>query len=318
MAIANQTRPAGVAIMNMNARRSRGRIHSSPLRGALPFALAAMLVVPAAHAQPGPARPAVARARRFLGMGRVEERFFESRAYGRLRRLWVYTPPAYSTPDATNHDLLVVFDGDEYLSAIPLPHILDSLLAAKRIPPMVAVFVADSSGAARLDDLANHERFVTFICDELAPWVRGRWKVTHDPRRTFVTGSSAGGLAAAFLALRRPDVFGNVLSQSGAFWRGAEGSNGAPFEWLTSSYASSPKRDVRFFLDVGSTETRGALNGTAPSILEANRHLRDVLRTKGCEVSYTEVPGGFHAPESWSGRLPVGLVTLAGSPAAKP
>jgi pimeloyl-ACP methyl ester carboxylesterase len=43
-----------------------------------------------------------------------------------------------------------------------------------------------------------------------------------DPRRVIVTGSSAGGLAAAYVALMRPDLFGNVLSRSGAFWRGAE------------------------------------------------------------------------------------------------
>jgi len=245
------------------------------------------------------------------GNGRVAEYSFASAAYGRARRLWVYTPPGYSTPKATDHDLLVVFDGDQYLTEIPLPRMLDSLLAAKRIAPTVALFVDDSSGRARLDDLANHQRFVTFIGDELMPWIRRNWKVTHDPHRSTVTGSSAGGLASAFLALRRSDLFGNVLSQSGAFWRGAEGSNGPPFEWLTSQYASSPKRDVRFFLDVGSTENRGAIGGTAPSILDANRRLRDALRAKGYEVNYTEVPGGEHRPESWRQRLPLGLVMLA-------
>jgi enterochelin esterase family protein len=257
------------------------------------------------------------RARSFLGLGRVAEYSLTSKAYGRSRRLWVYTSPAYATRGAAEHDLLVAFDGGEYLSEIPLPRMLDSLLAAKRLAPMVAVFVEDSSGTARLDDLTNHERFVTFIGDELIPWVRRNWKVTHDPHRTIVTGSSAGGLASAFLALRRPDLFGKVLSQSGAFWRGAEGSNGAPFEWLTSQYASSPKKDVRFFLDVGSTENHGAMNGAAPSILIANRHLRDTLRAKGYEVSYTEVSGGEHSPESWRQRLPVGLVTLAAAAASK-
>jgi enterochelin esterase-like enzyme len=243
--------------------------------------------------------------------GRVAEYSISSSTYGRSRRLWVYTPPGYSAEDTTRNDLVVAFDGDEYRADIPLPSILDSLLAAKAIAPTVAVLVDNASGAARLDDLANHEQFVTFVCDEVIPWVRDRWHVTQDPHRTIITGSSAGGLAAAFLGLRRPGLFGNVLSQSGAFWRGAEGSNEAPFEWLTSQYASGPKRDVRFFLDVGSAETRGALNGTAPSILEANRHLRDVLREKGHEVTYTEVPGGEHRPESWRQRLPAGLVLLS-------
>jgi len=122
------------------------------------------------------------------------------------------------------------------------------------------------------------------------PWLRGKWRVTHDPARTIITGSSAGGLASAYLALKRPDLFGNVLSQSGAFWRGNEGSNDAPYEWLTGQYDSLAQQPVRFFLDVGSRESMGAMGGAAPSILEANRRLRDVLRAKGYPIEYFEVP----------------------------
>jgi len=249
------------------------------------------------------------RARRFLGMGKVSEYRFQSRAYERPRLVWVYTPVSYSRSGAP-HNLLVAFDGGLYLSAIPLPSMLDSLQAAKRIAPTVALLVEDSSGTARLDDLANHERFADLIGKELVPWVQRGWNVTRDPKRSVITGSSAGGLASAFLALRRPDLFGNVLSQSGAFWRGAEGSNGAPFEWLTSQYAAGPKCEVRFVLEVGSTESRGAINGTAPSILEANRRLRDTLVKRGYEVTYVEVPGGRHGPEWWGPRLPIGLAQL--------
>ena len=63
---------------------------------------------------------------------------------------------------------------------------------------------------------------------------------------------------------RRPDLFGNVLSQSGAFWRGSEGSNDAPYEWLTSQYAAAARKPIRFLLNVGSTETRGAM-GASPA-----------------------------------------------------
>jgi enterochelin esterase-like enzyme len=55
------------------------------------------------------------------------------------------------------------------------------------------------------------------------------------------------------------------------------------------------------------------MGGTAPSILEANRRLRDALRAKGYDVEYHEVPNGVHSPESWRVRLPVGLVALAQS-----
>lgn len=243
--------------------------------------------------------------------GRVEEFRIPARGCPDPRRIWVYTPPGYSPSLGGGYGLIVAFDGEEYLNEIPLPMILDVLLSEGKAPPFVAVLVDNGSGAARLDDLANHERFAALLGDEVLPWVRTHWDVTRDPQRTIVTGSSAGGLAAAYVAFKRPDLFGRVLSQSGAFWRGNEGSNGAPYEWLTKQYASSARKDLHFFLDVGSLESAGAMGGAAPSILAANRHLRDALVAKGYAVSYTEVPDGAHAPPSWRLRLPEGIVALA-------
>ena len=270
--------------------------------------LVAMLAAAAFAGQapsPAPSAPA----------GRVEELSIPSARDRRARRVWVYTPPRYAPDAAAPYGLLVVFDGQEYVEDFQLPKVLDSLLAARKAPPLVAVMIDNASGAARLDDLANRARFAAFLGDELLPWVRSRWTATRDPRGTIVTGSSAGGLAAAYVAWKRPDLFGNVLSQSGAFWRGNEASNDPPYEWLTSQYAAAPKRDIRFVLEVGALESRGALGGAAPSILEANRRLRDALRKKGYDVTYAEVPNGQHTPESWRERLPDAIAALARAPA---
>ena len=257
-----------------------------------------------------------ARARTFLKLdaltpaGEVKEFRISDTLYRRSRRVWVYTPPGYPATCGAGCSLLLAFDGGVYLDAIPLPTLLDSLTGTRAISPTVAVLVDNASSTERLADLANHAKFVAFVGDQLVPWVRGRWRVSHDPARSTVTGSSAGGLAAAYIALRRPDLFGNVLSQSGAFWRGDEGSNTAPFEWLTTQYATEGMQQIRFFLDVGSTESTGAMGGTAPSILDANRRLRDTLRAKGYDVAYYEVTGGVHAPSTWRTRLPIGLAAL--------
>jgi enterochelin esterase-like enzyme len=257
------------------------------------------------------------RARTFLKLappppsGSVVERMVRSAKYGRERRVWVYTPTGYPDACGTGCPLVVAFDGGVYLDAIPLPAILDSMIASKALQPTIALLIDNASGAERLADLANQPRFAEFMSDELMPWLRSNWKVTANPSRTIITGSSAGGLASAYLAFLHPELFGNVLSQSGALWRGSAGSNNAPFEWLTTEYAATGKRPVRFFVDVGSAESGGAMNGTAPSILDANRRFRDVLTSKGYSVQYFEVPLGQHSPESWRLRLPIGLATLA-------
>jgi enterochelin esterase-like enzyme len=52
----------------------------------------------------------------------------------------------------------------------------------------------------------------------------------------------------------------------------------------------------------------GALGGAAPSLLDANRHLHDVLEKKGYAIDYFEVPNGEHSPESWRVRSHSGLL----------
>lgn len=231
--------------------------------------------------------------------------------YRRSRIVWVYTPADYSPSVKPGYDLIVAFDGADYRDTIPLPMILDTLIASGRAPAFVAVLVDDSSSAVRLGDLANQPRFAEFLGGQLVPWVRRGWNVTSDPKRTIVTGSSAGGLAAANVALARPDIFGNVLAQSGAFWRGNEGSNDAPFEWLTARVASLPRRDVRFLLDVGTLETIRAMGGRGPVFIEAVRRFRDALLAKGYRVDYTEIHGAAHAPQYWRMRLPEDIVALS-------
>jgi enterochelin esterase-like enzyme len=243
--------------------------------------------------------------------GKVEETKIPSKLYPKPRRVWVYTPPGYAANASADYDLLVVFDGEEYLEDIALPAMLDALSARGEAGPFVAVLIDNSRGAERLEDLANRAQFADFVAGDLVKWARQNWKATSDPHRTFVTGSSAGGLAAAYLALRHPEVFGNALSQSGAFWRGNEASNDPPYEWLTSQVAAGPKRDVRILLEVGALETKGTLGGAAPSILDANRHLRDALRAKGYAVTYAEVPDAGHGPEFWRERLPAAIATLS-------
>ena len=241
--------------------------------------------------------------------GAVTEHTVPSRIYGHPRRVWVYTPPGYSRGHAP-YDLIVAFDGADYQHDVPLPRILDSLVAAGRTPQFVALLIDDFAGAERIADLGNQPQFAAFMADEALPWLRANYDVTRDPHHTIITGSSAGGLGAAYVALRHPELFGKVLSQSGAFWRGAAASNDAPYEWLAGQYRASPRLDLVFLLDVGDQETRGALGGAAPSIRDANRRLRDVLLAKGYRVTYTEVPGGQHRPEDWKVRLPVDIVTM--------
>jgi enterochelin esterase family protein len=262
--------------------------------------------LPEASAQPwtapGPAAPA----------GRLDRVQVSSKALNQRRSAEVYTPAGYDDKGPDRYPLLICFDGPVYSSPkfAAAPTTLDTLVARRRIPPLVAVFVTQSANRNR--ELSNDRAFLDFVADELLPEVRRRWRVTADPARTVVCGSSAGGLAAAFAAYSRPDVFGNVLSQSGAFWLG-KGRDDPGREWLTGRFEASAKLPVRFVLQVGIME-RHPTPQNGPSILRTNRHLRDVLTARGYEVHYREIAGG-HEPLSWCGGVADGLIQLLGTEA---
>lgn len=126
---------------------------------------------------------------------------------------------------------------------------------------------------------------------------------------------SLGGLTAAFVALQHPEIFGNVLSQSGSFSYGQNGPGSyspeidLEEEWLTHQYALQEKLPLRFYLDVGMLENYRDQPQITP--LRANRHLRNVLQARGYPVHYTEFGGG-HQYFNWRTTLPDALITLLG------
>jgi len=128
------------------------------------------------------------------------------------------------------------------------------------------------------------------------PWVREHYHVASNPAETVGGGQRRGGLAAAFAGPRHPEIIGNVLSQSGYFsWDPREDQavdeEDLEWEWIIRQYAASPKLMLRFTLTVGLFE-RDHEFPDSPSLLQSNRHMRDVLLAKGYPVNYTEVPGG--------------------------
>jgi enterochelin esterase-like enzyme len=236
------------------------------------------------------------------------------------RKVTVYTPAGYD-PKSGDSDLLVVFDGEASGGDVsgdnPIPGhvILDNLIAGKKIGPVVAVFV--ESGDTRDRDLGCHQPFATFVAEELVPWVRERYRVSKDPKRATLAGFSRGGLGAAYCAFRHPDVFGNVLALSGAFWwypeADEDGRKKPPVRaidretgWLTRQFAANPPVPVRFYLEAGRFEV-----GLGGGIRTDTRRLRDVLEAKGLTVIYRE-PVGDHDYAVWRGSFADGLLALVG------
>ncbi|HEX8189091.1 MAG TPA: alpha/beta hydrolase-fold protein, partial [Pyrinomonadaceae bacterium] len=231
--------------------------------------------------------------------GRVELIRYGGGAGKEGRRVWVYTPPGYRA-GGRPYRLLVLFDGWQYTHPIPTPTILDNMIADGVLPPTVAVFI-DSRD--RMKELYLNPSFADFVAGELVPWARRGYHLTRSPREAIVGGLSLGGVAAAYTAMRHPEVFGGVLSQSGAFQYRPEDP-----ERLILQFTRRPRLPIRFYLEAGLLE----VNET-PSLLHTNRHLRDVLEAKGYEVTYSEF-NGRHDAICWRGSLSKGLTALSAPP----
>ena len=257
---------------------------------------------------------------------------FPSQVLGNQRSLTIYTPPGYYS-SSRPLPLLILMDAEAYTSEIPVPAILDNLLNGGKIPPVVAVFVGNLAAgqpAARTTELSCHKHFSKFLGEELAPWIRARYRVSTVAADTILGGVSRGGLAAICAALEYPEQFGNVSAQSGFFvykdrnwFKNADPASAPDAEsqeemaWehygtVMQRVAATRKLPLRFYLDIGKFE-----NNFHPSPLIANRHLRDVLIAKGYEVKYQEF-AGHHSAVNWRGTFSDALLFLLGNQSIGP
>nr|WP_245152333.1 enterochelin esterase domain-containing protein [Allopusillimonas soli] len=232
-----------------------------------------------------------------VASGSVQHYRLASRLLGNERDVWIYRP-THAAPEA----LLVMFDGQAYRSRVPMPVIMDNLIADGLIPPTAMILIANPGPEERGRELPPNKTFGRFLGEELMPWARMHG-LAQPAAQTVIGGSSYGGLAAAYAGLMNSRWFGNILSLSGSYWWSPEGERPG---WMMRQYAQADKLPLKFYLDAGRYEaTRGGHIG----ILETSRHFGDVLRAKGYPVTQVEHDTG-HDYLHWQGSVACGLVAL--------
>lgn len=244
--------------------------------------------------------------------GELSAHRFESKILGNTRTIRIYTPAGFSSVGPP-YPLLVFFDAATYAGPLATPTALDNLIAAKRIPPVVAVMVHNLSEEMRFQEFARGPAFPDFLNSELIPWVRKEYHATTDPRQTVIGGLSLSGFEAVYTALLHPETFGNAISQSGTLqWappfargKGEKIDFNADQNWLAQQFIQKPALPIRFYLEAGSMERLRSGEGN----LEAARRMRDVLQARGYSVFYNEFYGA-HDDINWRETLPEALIRL--------
>ncbi|MGN6379002.1 MAG: alpha/beta hydrolase [Gaiellales bacterium] len=165
--------------------------------------------------------------------GRLEQLTIDSQALrdNRLgdpyvRPLWVYLPPGYDESPDRRYPSVYLIQGltgqlDMWAGRPPLrPTVLermDDLFADPATPPCILVYVDcwTSLGGSQFLDSPGTGLYHTYLCDEVVPFVDGRYRTLPERDRRGITGKSSGGYGAMVTPMLRPDLFGGLATHAG-------------------------------------------------------------------------------------------------------
>lgn len=218
----------------------------------------------------------------------VHQTVIESQVFGFPMVVWAAVPPGFfGEPSA----LAIISDGECWSSQYPIIDALERLHVSGRIAPTTALFFAPVDPRKRVDVLGMREELSGFVERELLPWAASVAPIPPDPARRLIAGSSLGGLAAADLVRRVPELVGCAVVQSGSFWWPGDDPDQQEGEQLRLWQRSADQLAgrVRVFQEVGSLEGH---------LLYSNREFRNIAQGHGVDIAYREYVGG-HDKACW-------------------
>jgi S-formylglutathione hydrolase FrmB len=142
------------------------------------------------------------------------------------RPLWVYLPPGYDDDPDRRYPAVYVIQG--YAGHLtmwrnrvpfrqPFPETADAVFARAEAPPALVVYVDawTSYGGSQFVDSPGTGRYHSYLCDEVVPWVDGRYRTLAEPAHRAIMGKSSGGFGAMITPMLRPDLFGALATHAG-------------------------------------------------------------------------------------------------------
>jgi predicted alpha/beta superfamily hydrolase len=238
-------------------------------------------------------------------------RAFASTVLARSRDVLVYLPPGYEDDHEHRYPVLYVNDGqnvfDGATSYVPaqeweMDETAERLIRRGELPPLIIVAVHHAA-QRRLDEYSPSrdarrktggaaDLYGRMLAEELKPFIDATYRTSPGASDTGICGSSMGGLAALYLGLRFPGVFGRVAAMSPAVWWDRR-----VIVRLVEQLRWRPR--LRVWLDVGTEEGAGALRDVRA--LRAAMH--EAGWREGVDLSYREEPGAPHSESAWAQRV---------------
>jgi predicted alpha/beta superfamily hydrolase len=237
---------------------------------------------------------------------------FRSQILKNERDLIVYLPPGYDSSGFRRYPVCYMHDGQNLFDPATafcgndwrLQTTTDDLINTGQIPPLIIVGV-NNTGETRLLEYTHVAQdsgrggkapaYGRALVREVKPLIDQEYRTLTAPECTTLGGSSLGGLVSAYIGVKHPEVFGNLILMSPSVWWA-----GRDILKRIKAARSAPR--PRVWLDIGTQE------GSDPdSCVRDVRALRDAFLAKGWQLGrdlmYQEEEGAQHNERAWAQRM---------------
>jgi enterochelin esterase family protein len=253
---------------------------------------------------------------------RTERTIIRSVFLQREVKVDLYLPPVADEPVS----LLLINDGQD-LEEMKFAHLLDGLVAAGSLKPLLCVGIHAGSdrkneyGTARELDFAGRgtkaKAYCRFVLRELIPFLHAHTGIGRFAQQA-IAGFSLGGLSAMDIAWNNPGVFTAVGVFSGSFWwrsrnlgedydddrdrimhqqvRRGKYQSGLRFYFTTGSHDETADRNKNGIID--------SIEDTQDIITELEKLGYDATR----DIRYVNYEDGHHDVATWGRAMPAFLL----------
>lgn len=217
------------------------------------------------------------------------------------RKVAVYVPKQYVP--GTVAPFIVGADGPDQL----LFAALDTLIAEKRVPVMIAISIGNGSGDAQgsergLEYDTMSGRYAEFVETEILPLVEKQYGVTltTDPDGRATMGTSSGASAAFSMAWYHNEWYHRVLSYSGTFinqqWPPDPDTPHGAWEYHEHLIPEGPAKTIRIWMEVGDKDllNPNVMRDGMHDWVVANENMARVLAAKGYHYQFVFARNAVH------------------------
>jgi enterochelin esterase family protein len=271
--------------------------------------------------------------------GEISSVWYTSSSVASPRRALVYTPSGYRTSRERFPVLYLLHgwggDENEWLEPGRTAQIMDNLLAAHKIVPMIVVMPNGHHDRHAIPDIAppastsvlaplppagyditpSMTQIANSVVHDLVPFVDQNFRTLPKSSSRAVAGLSMGGGQATLIGLNNPDVFAWVASFSGAIiaWPGAmmpaqapaqAGGSGPPIPRFNLNPDALSKNAPGLNASINDKLRLLYIScGLDDGLITSNKQFEEWLSQHNIRFSHEEVPGYAHVWSFWRRSL---------------